>query len=146
LEQRTGSCPSPRNGLVSSVVTLRPTWNCFALIGAVLFAIVVAPVLAIFLFRNGAKEWQNPIMMWLTRHYRTAVRAVILHRNITVGISTLLFAIGVYLTVGRPIGSEFLPHLDEGAIWVRGTLPPQREPHLFHRLHQQGPPRHGLLP
>ena len=101
---------------------------CFALIGAVLFAIVVAPVLAILLFRNGAKEWQNPIMMWLTRHYRTAVRSAIVHRNFTVGVSTVLFAIGVYLTVGGPIGSEFLPHLDEGSIWVRGTLPPSEGP------------------
>jgi cobalt-zinc-cadmium resistance protein CzcA len=101
---------------------------CFALIGAVLFAIAVAPVMAILLFRNGAKEWQNPIMMWLTRHYRTAVRSAIVHRNITVGISSLLFAIGAYLTVGGPIGSEFLPHLDEGSIWVRGTLPPSEGP------------------
>ena len=101
---------------------------CFALIGAVVFAIVVAPVMAIFLFRKGAKEWQNPIMMWLTRHYRVAVRAAIVHRNVTVGISTLLFAIGVYLTVGGPIGSEFRPHLDEGSIWVRGTLPPSEGP------------------
>jgi cobalt-zinc-cadmium resistance protein CzcA len=101
---------------------------CFALIGAVVFAIVVAPVLAILLFRNGAKEWQNPIMMWLTRHYRTAVRSAIVHRNFTVGVSTVLFAIGVYLTVGGPIGSEFLPHLDEGSIWVRGTLPPSEGP------------------
>jgi cobalt-zinc-cadmium resistance protein CzcA len=101
---------------------------CFALIGAVLFAIVVAPVMAIFFFRNGAKEWQNPIMGWLTVHYRTAVRAAILNRRITVGIAAVLFAIAVYLTVGGPIGSEFLPHLDEGSIWVRGTLPPSEGP------------------
>jgi cobalt-zinc-cadmium resistance protein CzcA len=101
---------------------------CFALIGAVIFAILVAPVAAIFLFRNGAKEWQNPIMVWLTKHYRTAVRAAIVHRKVTLGISGLLFAIAIYLTVGGPIGSEFLPHLDEGSIWVRGTLPPSEGP------------------
>jgi cobalt-zinc-cadmium resistance protein CzcA len=101
---------------------------CFALIGALIFAIAVAPVGASLLFSKGAKEWQNPIMMWLTRHYRTAVRATILHRNITLGISTALFAIAIYLTVGGPIGSEFLPHLDEGSIWVRGTLPPSEGP------------------
>ena len=44
------------------------------------------------------------------------------------GIAGLLFAIAVYLTVGGAIGSEFLPHLDEGAIWVRGTLPPSEGP------------------
>ncbi|MGB7548329.1 MAG: CusA/CzcA family heavy metal efflux RND transporter [Terracidiphilus sp.] len=100
----------------------------FALIGALVFAILVAPVMASILFRNGAKEWQNPIMHWLIRHYRTAVRAAIMHRNITLGISTALFAIAIYLTVGGPIGSEFLPHLDEGSIWVRGTLPPSEGP------------------
>jgi heavy metal efflux system protein len=100
----------------------------FALLGALVFAMVVAPVMASILFRKGAKEWQNPIMEWLTRHYRTAVRASIEHRNITLGIATVLFAIAVYLTVGGPIGSEFLPHLDEGSIWVRGTLPPSEGP------------------
>jgi cobalt-zinc-cadmium resistance protein CzcA len=100
----------------------------FALLGALIFAIVVAPVMASMLFQKGAKEWQNPIMVWLTRHYREGVRAAIEHRNVTLAISTLLFAIAIYLTVGGPIGSEFLPHLDEGSIWVRGTLPPSEGP------------------
>jgi heavy metal efflux system protein len=100
----------------------------FALLGAVVFALVVAPVMASMLFRKGAKEWQNPIMVWLTRHYRVGVRAAIEHRNVTLGICTVLFAIAIYLTVGGPIGSEFLPHLDEGSIWVRGTLPPSEGP------------------
>jgi cobalt-zinc-cadmium resistance protein CzcA len=101
---------------------------CFALLGALIFAVVVAPAIAILLFRKGAEEWNNPIMVWLIGHYRTAVRAAIFHRNWTVGIAAGLFAIAVYLTVGGPIGSEFLPHLDEGSIWVRGTLPPSEGP------------------
>ena len=100
----------------------------FALIGALLFAILVAPVLASLFFRKDAREWENPLLHWLTGHYRTAVRSTILHRKRTVGIATALFAIAVYLTVGGPIGSEFLPHLDEGSIWVRGTLPPSEGP------------------
>jgi heavy metal efflux system protein len=100
----------------------------FALLGALAFAIIVAPVMAAILFRKGAKEWQNPIMEWLVVHYRDAVRTAIVHRRITVGIATVLFAIAIYLTVGGPIGSEFLPHLDEGSIWVRGTLPPSEGP------------------
>ncbi len=100
----------------------------FALIGALVFAILVAPVLASLFFRKGAKEWENPLLLWLTGHYRTAVRSAILHRKRTVGIATALFAIAIYLTVGGPIGSEFLPHLDEGSIWVRGTLPPSEGP------------------
>ena len=100
----------------------------FALVGALLFAVVIAPVMASFFFSKGAKEWQNPIMKWLIQHYRVAVRAAIVHRRTTVGISAALFLIALYLTVGGPIGSEFLPHLDEGSIWVRGTLPPSEGP------------------
>jgi cobalt-zinc-cadmium resistance protein CzcA len=100
----------------------------FALLGALLFAILVAPVLASFFFRKGATEWDNPLLVWLTAHYRTAVRAAIIRRRTTVGIAAVLFALAVYLTFGGPVGSEFLPHLDEGSIWVRGTLPPSEGP------------------
>ena len=100
----------------------------FALIGALVFAILVAPVMGVIAFQNGTKEWQNPMMEWLTVRYRTAVRAAIMHRNVTLGISTALFIIAIYLSFGGPIGSEFLPHLDEGSIWVRGTLPPSEGP------------------
>jgi cobalt-zinc-cadmium resistance protein CzcA len=100
----------------------------FALFGALVFSIVAAPVMASFLFSSGTREWRNPLMLWLTAHYRTAVRSAIEHRYRTVGISATLFLIAVYLTVGGPIGSEFLPHLDEGSIWVRGTLSPSEGP------------------
>ena len=100
----------------------------FALLGALTFSIVIAPVLASILFRNGAKEWQNPALHWLIQHYRVAVRKAIENRTITVGIAGILFAIDLYLTVNGAIGSEFLPDLDDGAIWVRGTLPPSEGP------------------
>jgi cobalt-zinc-cadmium resistance protein CzcA len=100
----------------------------FALLGALVFAILAAPVMAGLVFRKGAKEWKNPLMEWLVENYRTAVRAAIEHRRITVGISAVLFLISLYLIFGGPIGSEFLPHLDEGSLWVRGTLPPSNGP------------------
>jgi cobalt-zinc-cadmium resistance protein CzcA len=100
----------------------------FALLGALTFSIIIAPVLASVAFHKGAREWQNPILHWLIRHYRVAVRTAIEHRYVTVGIAGVLFAVALYLTLGGAIGSEFLPHLDEGAIWVRGTLPPSEGP------------------
>jgi cobalt-zinc-cadmium resistance protein CzcA len=100
----------------------------FALLGALGFAMFVAPVAASMIFSKGAKEWHNPLMQWLTEHYRVAVRSAIEHRYRTFGIAASLFAIAVFLTFGGPIGSEFLPHLDEGSIWVRGTLPPSEGP------------------
>lgn len=100
----------------------------YALIGALLFALVVAPVMSAMMFSKGAKEWQNPIMEWLANHYRVAVRWAIEHRRTTVGVSLASFLLGAFLAFGGPIGSEFLPHLDEGSIWVRGTLPPSEGP------------------
>ena len=98
----------------------------FALLGALLFSMILAPVLASFLFRNGAKEWPNPLMSWLTRVYSRLLGFAIRWRWITVGVAVLCLA-GAYALM-QAIGSEFLPHLDEGAIWVRGTLAPSTGP------------------
>jgi cobalt-zinc-cadmium resistance protein CzcA len=100
----------------------------FALLGALTFSIIVAPVLASLLFSKGAKEWENPLMGFLVRHYRTSVRWTIEHRKITVGVALVIFATAMWLNFGGVIGSEFLPHLDEGAIWVRGSLAPSMGP------------------
>jgi heavy metal efflux system protein len=100
----------------------------FALLGALTFSIVVAPVLASLLFSKGAKEWENPLMGWLVKHYRISVRWAIENRKITVGFALVIFATAMWMNFGGVIGSEFLPHLDEGAIWVRGTLAPSEGP------------------
>ncbi|HZW95779.1 MAG TPA: CusA/CzcA family heavy metal efflux RND transporter [Candidatus Eremiobacteraceae bacterium] len=100
----------------------------FALLGALLFSIVIAPVLASFAFRKGAKEWRNPAMEFSIKHYRVAVRWAIRHRAVTVGVVVFMIGVGNYLAFGGAIGSEFLPHLDEGALWVRGTLAPSTGP------------------
>ena len=62
----------------------------FALLGALLFSILVAPVLASFAFAKGAKEWHNPVMTFVSEHYRSALRWAIRHRVITVGVCALL--------------------------------------------------------
>jgi heavy metal efflux system protein len=96
----------------------------FALLGALLFSIIVSPVLASFLFRRGAKEWHNPVMRLLTVRYRNAVRWAIRERWVVVSVAVLALMATAYLATSDIIGSEFLPHLDEGALWVRGTLAP----------------------
>jgi cobalt-zinc-cadmium resistance protein CzcA len=100
----------------------------FALLGALLFSVVIAPVLASFLFRKGTHEWRNPLVSFLTDRYRTAVRWAIRRRALTVGLAGLSVLIAIYLGTSGVIGSEFLPHLDEGALWVRGTLAPSTGP------------------
>jgi cobalt-zinc-cadmium resistance protein CzcA len=100
----------------------------FALAGALLFSIVVAPVLASFAFAKGTSEWHNPIMTYVIEGYREALRWAIRRRAVTIGASVVMVAIGGYLAFSGAIGSEFLPHLDEGALWVRGTLAPSTGP------------------
>jgi heavy metal efflux system protein len=94
----------------------------FALLGALLFSILVAPVLSSYAFAKGAREWHNPVMTFVSKQYRKALRVAIRRRVITVGVCVLMMAFGSYLAFSGIIGSEFLPHLDEGAMWVRGTL------------------------
>jgi cobalt-zinc-cadmium resistance protein CzcA len=94
----------------------------FALLGAMTYAILIAPVLSSWLFRKGVKEWHNPVMTNLTKWYRSAVRRAIAHRWITIGVGTISFAAAMFLTFSGVIGAEFLPHLDEGAIWARGAM------------------------
>jgi cobalt-zinc-cadmium resistance protein CzcA len=100
----------------------------FALLGALLFSIVIAPVLALWQFRDGVSEWRNPVMDFLRNKYRSSLRWAIEHRKLTVSGGALVLAAAIFLLVSGVIGSEFLPHLDEGAIWVRGTLAPSTGP------------------
>ena len=80
------------------------------------------------LFRKGVRELHNPAMAFLTDRYRKAVRFAIDRRMLTVGSGVAGLGLAVYLAYGGVIGSEFLPHLDEGALWVRGTLAPSTGP------------------
>ncbi|MFZ0201893.1 MAG: CusA/CzcA family heavy metal efflux RND transporter [Candidatus Sulfotelmatobacter sp.] len=100
----------------------------FALLGALIFSILIAPVLASFAFAKGASEWRNPVMHFVVERYRVAVRWAIRHRAVTVGVVLFMVVVGNYLAFSGTIGSEFLPHLDEGALWVRGTLAPSTGP------------------
>ncbi|MBV9768698.1 MAG: efflux RND transporter permease subunit, partial [Bryobacterales bacterium] len=109
----------------------------FALLGAILFSLLIAPALASFFFPKGTREWHNPVMSWLTKMYRRSLRMAIRLRFVTVAVGVAGFAVAIYLWIGGVIGSEFLPHLDEGALWVRGTLAPSTGQHEGIRLSNQ---------
>jgi len=94
----------------------------FALLGAMTYSILVAPVLASWFFSKGVKEWHNPVMDFLIKRYRSGVRKAIDHRWVTIGIGLAGFLVAMFLTFSGIIGAEFLPHLDEGAIWARGAM------------------------
>jgi heavy metal efflux system protein len=96
----------------------------FALLGAMLLSITLVPVLCSYLMKGELKEWHNPIVEWLSREYRRVLMLALERRRLVIGIAAGSFVLTLFLAFGGPIGSEFLPHLDEGALWVRGTLPP----------------------
>ncbi|MGA2039417.1 MAG: CusA/CzcA family heavy metal efflux RND transporter [Bryobacteraceae bacterium] len=109
----------------------------FALLGAIIFSLLIAPALCSLFFPRGTREWHNPVMEWLTGSYRRALRWAIRMRLLTVAGGVASLGLAIYLTVGGVIGSEFLPHLDEGALWVRGTLAPSTGPSEGIRLSNQ---------
>ncbi len=94
---------------------------CYALLGSMLLALTLIPVLATYLFRNGSKEWQNPVLTWIQRGY-AAVLSVAMRRPWLVVTASALIVLAAFGLATR-LGSEFLPQLDEGVIWVRANLP-----------------------
>jgi heavy metal efflux system protein len=100
----------------------------FALLGGLVFAILLAPILCKESFPRGVREWPNPVMVSLKNGYRQWLRWSIEHRWITAAAGLAVLGVALFLTFSGIIGSEFLPHLDEGAIWARGTLAPSTGP------------------
>jgi cobalt-zinc-cadmium resistance protein CzcA len=109
----------------------------FALLGALIFSMTIAPVLASVFFKRGVKEWHNPVMDFLRKHYRTSVRWAIEHNKITLTLGACVPLVSFLILYSGVVGSEFLPHLDEGALWVRGTLAPSTGPTEGIRLSNQ---------
>jgi cobalt-zinc-cadmium resistance protein CzcA len=100
----------------------------FALLGGLIFSILLAPILCNELFPAGVREWQNPVTEYMKIVYRKHLRRAIEHHWVTIGVGLAALGAAFFLTFSGAIGSEFLPHLDEGAIWARGILAPSTGP------------------
>lgn len=93
----------------------------FALLGALLFTLTLVPVLVSLLLRKNVKEKKNPIVHFLTASVLKAFHYTFRHKKMAIITSTLLMIVGLYSF--KFLGSEFLPELNEGSLWVRATLP-----------------------
>ena len=93
----------------------------YALTGALIATFTVAPVLASLLFPEHAAETETAIVRFLHRVYARLLNIVLTHRRITIACSFAFLVITAF--VGSQLGSEFLPHLDEGNLWIRAELP-----------------------
>jgi cobalt-zinc-cadmium resistance protein CzcA len=92
------------------------------------------------------KEWRNPLLTLLTAGYKSAVRWAVRSRWFVLAGAVASVVAAAYLMTSGLIGSEFLPHLDEGAIWVRGTLAPSTGPTESIRLANQVRPLLASFP
>lgn len=93
-----------------------------ALLGSMLFALLGVPVLATWFFRRGARGWRNPAVAWLADRYGYVVK-FLLARPVQCLVVTIALLGGSFALFGA-LGAEFLPHLDEGVVWIRANLPP----------------------
>jgi cobalt-zinc-cadmium resistance protein CzcA len=93
----------------------------FALLGALLCALTVLPVLCAYFLRGRIHEPEVRLYDWVRRQYRRSLGWCLRNRLVTVGLVLLVFASSLLLIPF--IGGEFMPHLDEGALWVRATTP-----------------------
>ncbi|HEY1952083.1 MAG TPA: efflux RND transporter permease subunit, partial [Gemmatimonadaceae bacterium] len=93
----------------------------FALIGALILTLTVVPVLAAWVLRRGVTEKRNAGFEWILARYTRALDWSLAHRKETVLGSIAVFVLSVLIAMA--LGAEFMPHLDEGALWVRATMP-----------------------
>jgi cobalt-zinc-cadmium resistance protein CzcA len=93
----------------------------FALVGALILTLTLVPVLASYWFTKGVHEKKNPVFERIRNFYAGRLDWCLSHPALTLLAAVLIF--GSVLFLVPFIGGEFLPHLDEGALWVRATMP-----------------------
>src|SRR3984885_2366342 len=92
-----------------------------ALVGALILTLTFVPVMCSYWFKKGVRERVNKPFEWVKRNYSGYLTWCLDNPKLTMFVATLIF--GATLLLIPFIGGEFMPHLDEGALWVRATMP-----------------------
>jgi heavy metal efflux system protein len=93
-----------------------------ALIGSLLFSLTLVPLLCLFLLRKNIPHGENALVRFLKIPYLASLRWALRHPAIV--IIAAIAGFGVSLAFASKLGTEFLPELNEGTIWVNANLPP----------------------
>ena len=93
----------------------------YALFGALLTTLALVPGLAYYAFRKPGRVYHNRWLAWLTHHYERILAACIAQPRIIYGVT--LFALLAVVGLGATVGRDFLPDLDEGALWLQVQMP-----------------------
>jgi cobalt-zinc-cadmium resistance protein CzcA len=93
----------------------------YALFGALLCSFTLIPGLAYWALRKPRTIFRNRPLLWLQKNFRAALEWMLDMPKVAylIGIAAFLAVVGLGMTVGR----EFLPELDEGALWLQVQLP-----------------------
>jgi len=93
----------------------------FALLGALITTLTLVPVLIRLLLNKNVREKHNPIVHYITEKLMRGFDFTYSHKKIVLSVSAVIIAVGLFSF--RFIGSEFIPEMNEGAIWLRVQLP-----------------------
>lgn len=93
----------------------------FALLGALIFSLTFVPVLSSILFKKNVREKHNPFLAFITRKTTAFFELAYRNKRMSLGIAGVVLALSLFSF--RFLGNEFLPQLNEGAIYVRASLP-----------------------
>jgi len=93
----------------------------FALIGSLIVTLTLLPVLCFWLTRKGVRERRNAIFERIRTSYTRGLDHCLARPRGTIAVSAALLLAS--LLIFADVGAEFMPHLDEGALWVRATMP-----------------------
>lgn len=93
----------------------------FALLGALIFTLTLVPVLSSMLLKKNVREKHNPFLAWVNRAATGLFDRCHAHKRMTIAVTTLVAAVGLWCFT--LLGTEFLPQLNEGSIYIRATLP-----------------------
>jgi heavy metal efflux system protein len=92
-----------------------------ALVGALILTLTFVPVMCSYWFKKGIREPRNKPFEWIKQEYGSELKWCLERPWLTMLVATLIFGVSLFLVPF--IGGEFMPHLDEGALWVRATMP-----------------------
>jgi heavy metal efflux system protein len=130
-----------------------------ALVGALLSTFTITPVLASFLLPEHVEETETIIVRIIRRVYEPVLTWSLAHRKVMVAVA--LGFLAIVMLLGSRLGSEFLPALEEGNLWIRASMPPTmgleagepqvkkmreillRHPEVLHAVSQHGRPDNG---
>ncbi|QHT66880.1 efflux RND transporter permease subunit [Rhodocytophaga rosea] len=93
----------------------------FALLGALIFTLTLVPLLCNMLLSKNVREKDNPLVKFLENVYRPSLDWAMRKPKLSVGLSVGVLAISLIIAAG--LGTEFLPQLNEGSIYVRASMP-----------------------